>query len=225
MRRPLVAILLLSISICAVSQTPDPTPADGRISGVVTNEYGKPVPSAIVCARQDASSFVDEGCMTARTDVGGRFDFGSKLKHGVYELYARKEKDGYPDPTSKFYQPLNFNPESVQLFGDRPAEEIAVPLSEKAGVLTGRVFDSATGHALRAEVSLSNLRNGGGHGTVAEEGTFSELVPCDTDVIVIVENLADQQGWSIFRTKINLRPGQTMKIEVPLYKLVDDSPE
>src|SRR5215471_13548137 len=97
MRRISVAILLLAS--CAFSQTPDPTPVDARISGTVVNEGGRPVAEAIVCAREDASSFADAGCITTHTDPAGRFDFGSRLKHGLYELYARKEKDGYPDPT------------------------------------------------------------------------------------------------------------------------------
>lgn len=43
--RPLIVLLL---SCCAISQTPDPTPLDGRISGSVVNEDGKPVSGATV---------------------------------------------------------------------------------------------------------------------------------------------------------------------------------
>src|ERR1700682_6178139 len=98
---PLIVLLL---SRFAVSQTPDPTPVDGRISGTVVNKDGKPVPGATVYVSEEASSLVDANSVVARTDVAGRFDFGRKLKHGVYEIYARKAKAGYPAPTSKFYK-------------------------------------------------------------------------------------------------------------------------
>jgi hypothetical protein len=41
-----LALIGLVLSSCAVSQTPDPAPVDGRISGRVVNEDGKPVPGA-----------------------------------------------------------------------------------------------------------------------------------------------------------------------------------
>jgi|HubBroStandDraft_6_1064221.scaffolds.fasta_scaffold81910_1 hypothetical protein len=46
MRCRLFIVLLLSN--CAISQAPDSTPVDGRISGTVVNEDGKPVPGATV---------------------------------------------------------------------------------------------------------------------------------------------------------------------------------
>lgn len=86
MRCRLFIVLLLSS--CAISQTPDPTRVDGRISGTVVNEDGKPVPEATVYVSEEASSIVDANSVVAYTDFGGRFDFGRKLKHGVYEIYA-----------------------------------------------------------------------------------------------------------------------------------------
>ncbi|HXJ87956.1 MAG TPA: carboxypeptidase-like regulatory domain-containing protein [Candidatus Binatia bacterium] len=136
---PLIALVL---SCCAVSQTPDPTPVDGRISGRVVNKDGKPVSGARVYLSEEASSLVDASSVVTRTDAAGRFDFGRKLKHGVYEIHAQKEKDGYPNPTSKFYQPLNFSPQNVQLFGDHPDEKITIQLEDQAAMLIGRVFDA-----------------------------------------------------------------------------------
>ena len=241
-RLPLIVLLL---SICSVSQTPIPTPSDGRISGTVVNEDGKPVPGAAVYVSlesQEDSSLVPlvdlRNSTVARTDAAGRFDFGRKLKHGFYEIYARKDKDGYPDPTSKFYQPLNFSVQNVQLYGDHPAEKVTVQLSEKAAILAGRVYDAATGLPLKAHVGFTNLRteSGGeigsglaGH-SVAADGKFSELIPANTDVLVLVEKdlseaeaLSVAEGrseaeWSHFTVKVNLRPGQKMDIDVPLDK-------
>jgi hypothetical protein len=211
-------LIILLLSTCAVSQTPDPTPADARISGTVVNEEGKPVPQAAVYVSQDASSLVDAQSVVTRTDAAGRFDFGRKLKHGFYEIYARKDEDGYPDPTSKFYQPLNFSLQNVQLFGDHPAKQITVHLQGKGGILAGRIFDSDTGRALHASIGLYNLQTNAGRGIVAN-GNFSELIPANADVTVMVLNIdRDHDDWSVFTTKVNLQPGQKMQIDVPLYK-------
>lgn len=215
--RPLILVLL---SCCALSQTPDPTPVDGRISGSVVNEDGKPVPGASVYLAEEPSSLVDRNGIVTRTDAVGRFDFGPKLKHGVYEIHARKDKDGYPDPTSKFYQPLNFSPQKVQLFGDHPAEKVAVQLTEKAAIVVGRVFDADTGRPLKAAVGFTNLRTEADH-QVSADGKFYALIPANTDVFVFAEIRGvdeDHANWSVFRTKVTLKPGQRMDIEVPLYE-------
>jgi len=222
--RPFIVLLLSS---CALSQTPDPTPVDGRISGTVVNEDGKPVPGATVYVSEEASSLVDANSVVARTDVVGRFDFGRRLKHGVYEIYARKEKDGYTDPTSKFYQPLNFSPQKVQLFGDHPAEKVTVQLKEKAAILAGRVFDADTGRPLKAGVGFTNLRTEAGR-SVSADGKFRALIPANTDVYVMVQEMdRDHADWSLFTTKVTLKPGQKMDIEVPLSKTAtpSDAPE
>lgn len=214
-------LIVLVLSICAVSQTPDPTPIDGRISGSVINEDGKPVPGAIVYVSEESFSLVDANSRVTRADAAGHFDFGRKLKHGVYEIHARKDKDGYPDPTSKFYHPLNFTPQNVQLFGDHPAAKVTVQLNDKGAILAGRVFDADTGRPLRASVGLNNLETNGGRGVVAN-GKFRELIPAKTDVIVLVEYVPpDLADWSMFTTKVNLQPGQKMYIDVPLYKIAD----
>jgi hypothetical protein len=222
-----LAVIGLVLSSCAVSQTPDPAPVDGRISGRVVNEDGKPVPGATVYVSQEASSLVDADSVVTRTDAAGRFDFGRKLKQGVYEIHARKEKDGYPDPTSKFYQPLNFSPQNLQLFGDRPAQKVTVKLQGKAAMLAGRVFEADTGRPLKAGITFSNLQTTAGRGVTAD-GKFSELIPATADVTVVVQDVdRDHADWSLFTTKVNLQPGQKMYIDVPLYKTATppDSPE
>ena len=249
-RLPLIVLLL---SICSVSQTPVPTPSDGRISGTVVNEDGKPVPGAAVYislnSEEDSPfSLVDlRNSTVARTDAAGRFDFGRKLRHGFYEIYARKDKDGYPDTRSKFYQPLNFGVQNVQLYEDHPAEKVTVQLSETAAILAGKVYDAVTGLPLKAHVGFTNLRteSGGefgsglaGHSVLAD-GKFSELIPANTDVLVFVEKVLSEaealsvaEGrseaeWSHFIIKVNLRPGQRMDIDVPLDKMptIRDNPQ
>lgn len=62
-----LALIGLVLSSCAVSQTPDPAPVDGRISGRVVNEDGKPVPGATVYVSQEASSLVDADSVVTLT--------------------------------------------------------------------------------------------------------------------------------------------------------------
>ena len=213
---PLIVLLLSS---CAFSQTPDPTPVDGRISGTVVNVDGKPVPGATVYLSEEASSspLVDPGRIQTRTDAAGHFDFGEKLKRGVYEIYARKDKDGYPDPGSDFYQPLNFSPQQVQLFGERPAEKVTITLENRAATLTGRVFAADTGQPLKADVGFINVQTRGGHSVVVDNGNFRELIPANTDIVVLVEEVGrDHAYWSPFTIKLTLQPGETRDVEIPL---------
>jgi hypothetical protein len=213
-------ILIVLLCGYATSQTPDPTPIDARISGTVLNEHDKPVAGALVFVLEDSSSFVDWARIETRCDSAGRFDFGQKLKHGIYQLYARKESDGYPDLASRFYEPLNFQPQTVQLFGNHPAEKTTIKLEGKAAVLTGRVFDGDTGQTIKAGIYLSNLRTDTGQRLELDsKGNFRGLIPAKTDVYVMVqEGDRDQEDWSIFTTTVNLEPGQTKRIEVSLFK-------
>src|SRR5947208_14322156 len=104
--------LLLSTTL-AFSQTPDPTPIDARVFGTVVDANSKPVSGAIVYATEEATMLADAYRLQTTTNRAGRFDFGAKLRHGVYQLYARKDKDGYPDPNSTFYRDQDFNPTSA----------------------------------------------------------------------------------------------------------------
>jgi len=210
-------LLILLLSTCAVSQTPDPTPVDGRIFGTVLNVDGKPVPDATVYVSEESSSLIDVGRIQTRTDASGRFDFGEKLKRGVYEIYARKDKDGYPDPGSDFYQPLGFSPQKVQLFGERPAEKVTITLEDKAAVLTGRVFAADTGEPLKANVGFINVQTRGGRSVTVGNGNFRELIPANTDVVILVEEAGrDHAFWSPFTTKLSLQPGELGDVEIPL---------
>jgi hypothetical protein len=163
------ALCLLLSTAFAVSQTPDPTPVDARISGTVVDADGKPIPHAIVY------SLADPYPVHATADAAGRFDFGPKLKHGLYELYARKNKDGYADPSAAFYRALDFTPTIVQLFSERPEAVVALNLGDKAGVLTARILDADTGQSVSAGVVFINLEADARRDELAN-GRFKELL-------------------------------------------------
>jgi len=212
----LMTLCLLLSTVFAISQTPDPTPVDARISGTVVDAQGKPIPHAIVYATEDAASLADAYRVQTTSDAAGRFDFGSKLKHGLYELYARKDKDGYPDPSAPFYRALDFTPAIVQLFGEHPETVVALKLGDKAGVLTARIVDAETGQPVSAGVVLINLQADARRDEIAN-GRFTELLPANTDIDVLVERMgANHDGWSRFETKLNLQPGEQKDLEIRL---------
>lgn len=222
-----LVLIALFLSSCAVAQTPDPTPFDGRISGTVLDADGKPISEATVVAVQESLlSIIDAYPVLVQTDLRGNFDFGSTLKHGVYDIYARKEKDGYPDRSSAFYQPVDFQPQTVQLFGSQPEAKIEVKLKERAGLLSGRVVDGDTDEPLDASVNLVDMETTGVSNTVngkhaeIKEGKFRELVPENTDVYVYVQKSVPRGNptWSHFTLKINLQPGEERRLDIRLYK-------
>src|SRR5690348_15872969 len=118
--KPLLLISVL-FSGLALSQTPDPTPPDGRISATVLGADHKPVSGATVSLiQQSESSIINAYPLQAKTDARGHFDSGAALKHGVDDVYARSERDDYPDRSLAFYRPPEFHPEAVQLLGAEP---------------------------------------------------------------------------------------------------------
>src|SRR5207253_9454141 len=144
--------------------------------------------------------------------------FGAKLRHGVYQLYAREDKDGYPDPNSTFYRAQDFNPTRVQLFGERPESSVTLDLGDKAGLVIGRIFDGDTGRPLKAGVILINLDADARLDQVVD-GKFRQLVPADTDVNIAVEIVGpDHDAWSRFDTKLNLQPGEERDVDFRLYR-------
>ena len=113
----------------------------------------------------------------------------------------------------------------MQLFGDHPAQNVTVQLQDKAALLVGKIFDGDTGRLLKTDIGFHNMQTGGGR-SVMTDGKFSVLIPANTDVLVLSTYVRDTH-WSTFTTKVNLQPGQTMNIDVPLYKPSPppDSPE
>jgi len=150
------------------------------------------------------------------TNSRGYFDFGETLKHEIYEIYVQKDKDGYPDPLSPFYRPLDFTPETVQLFGKKPDAKIDIKLGEKAGVLRGTVTDGDTGLPLTAKLSLYSSEREDGIGRLVE-GKFRELVPARTEISVQVQAQAPGH-WSRFRTERTLQPGEEQTLDILLFR-------
>ena len=219
-------VLGLLLTTFAFSQTPDPTPQDGRITGTVMDQEGKPLSYATVSlAEESLLTLTDAYPVQVKTDLQGHFDSGHTLKHGVYDVYARSEKDGYPDRASAFYQLSDFPPQTVQLFGAKPKANIDLHLEEKAGVLTGKIIDGDTGQQTDASVVLANNQNTQPNGiptmklAQVKNGKFRELIPENTDITVLVRkpNPGDA-AWSDFRLTVRLQSGEVRNLDIRLYK-------
>src|SRR5581483_6094344 len=222
-------LLLLSI-LCSgfiFSQTPDPTPSDGRISGTVLGVDNKPISDAtVLLLQQSESSLTNAYPLQVKTDSHGHFDSGATLKHGIYDVYARSEKDDYPDRYLSFYRSADFHAETVQLFGAQPEAKIEIRLEDKAGVLTGQVVDGDTGRPLDASVSLVNMEvqntpyGLNARRAVVKNGKFQVLVPENTDVHVFVlkPTPPGDPEWSGFNLTVHLQPGETRNLDIRLYK-------
>lgn len=221
-------LLLLGLLVtCAFSQTPDPTLRDARIYGIVMDADGKPISEATVSiAEESLLSITDAYPVQVKTDSRGHFDSGETLKHGVYDIYVRSEKDGYPDRSSAFYHLADFQPQTVQLFGAQPEANVEIKLGDKAAVLTGNIIDSDSGQPVDASVLLINAQMEGAPGVVnsklvqAKNGKFRELVPEKTDVVVRVRKPTPaSENWSYFSCTVHLEPGETKSLNIRLYKM------
>jgi hypothetical protein len=222
-------LLLMSIlfSGFALSQTPDPTPLDGRISGTVLGADNKPISAATVSfVEQSALSITSAYPRQVKADSRGHFDSGATLKHAIYDVYAHSEKDDYPDRTLVFYRSADFHPETVQLFGAQPEAKVEIKLEHKAGVLTGSVIDADTDQPLDASVSLVNMQledtpyGMNGKSAHAKQGKFRVLVPENTGVHVFVlkPTPPNEPEWSGFDVTVHLQPGETRNLDIRLYK-------
>lgn len=223
--KPLLLFGLL-LSTFAISQTPDPTPFDGRITGTVVDADNKPVSGATVSlVEESVLSITTAYPLQVKTDLHGHFDSGKTLKHGIYDLYARSEKNDYPDRSLTFYRSADFQPETVQLFGATPEAKVEIKLGDKAGVLTGEVIDADTGRPLDASVGLVNMQVenipigfNGKHAEV-KNGKFRVLVPENTDVHVFVYKPTppSNPAWSSFNLTVHLQPGEIRNLDIRLY--------
>jgi hypothetical protein len=216
--KPLLLISLLFATCVMSLQAPTPNPPDGQIKGKVVDGDGNPVSGATVYLLEQSLSIQDNLLAQVMTDLNGDFDFRETLKHGVYEIYSRKEEEAYPDRSLGFYRPATFKPQTVQLIGVHPSVNVDVKLDEKAGALRGNVVDAETGIPLKAKVILTNSETEAEYSSVVN-GKFRELVPANVDIKLRVRVAsADYPVWSHPDLTLRLQPGEEKEFEIPIFK-------
>lgn len=208
----LVALIVVAGSLLAYSQTAQKTLV-GEIKGTVIDQNFIPVSTATVYALPQGLTFNDVTPRSVKADRNGVFDFHGKLPLGAYKLYA--ENEAYPDPLDGFYADANNEAVKVALTETRPSAGVTVRLGEKAGVVSGRVIDGATGKDLKA---LLALVDGEGNGrTVSVDGSYRILVPPGKDVTLMVTVLGTASHRSqIPVAPLRLEPGQFISMDLPV---------
>jgi len=185
----------------------------GEIRGSVIDPDGRPVPSATVFAVPQALTL--EGVMprSAKTDKDGKFVFGARFRPGTYTLYSRKEEEGYPDPSDRFYADSRVEAE-VRLTAAKPSATVKVQLRQKAGILEGRIIDVNTGGAIPARLIFYD-QDGNQHFLMVK-GEYRALLPPGKDVSLMVSSPKYSSRVAVAR--LQLEPGQKVHMDIPLSK-------
>jgi hypothetical protein len=150
---------------------------------------------------------------SVKTGEDGKFVFGGHFSPGTYTLYSRKEEEGYPDPTDRFYAGSRAETE-VQLTADKPSATVKVRLGQKAGILEGRVIDVNTGAAILARLVFYD-QNGNQHFLMAK-GKYRALLPPGKDIGLMVSSPKYESRVAVAR--LQLEPGQQVHLDIPLSK-------
>lgn len=217
--KPLLVLALVAASLSAYSQTSDST--TGNITGRVTEQNGNPESGATVYAVPQDLTMDGMAPPSVRTATDGTFDFGAGLAWGTYKLFARKDSDAYPNPLDGFYADPQTDAPEINLTERSSSANVTVTLGERAGVITGRVLDSATGAPLKARVAFEREDGAGGHAVTsrARDGEYRMWVPPGKDVIVMVEVSAGHStGASCPLPHLRVEPGQEIVMDIPVSK-------
>lgn len=179
----------VSAAQAANQTTSNPIEGDGTVLGRVLDADGRPVEKVIVTAENMA--LPARNLPRAETNRDGEFTIAG-LRPGRYELYTRKEEDGYPRTEFNLYDFGPPNPQ-VTVNSRQTAQGIIVRLGPKAAFLTGQVIDAVTRKPLKhADITVRRvdlpdrfLRTG--LSLPVELGEFKLLVPCVGFTVKVTE--------------------------------------
>jgi len=209
-----LTLALVVASVFAYSQKKgDP---EGEINGTVTDQNGSPVPAVAVYAVPQDVTFDGITPRSTKTNRSGEFDFRGGFRLGAYKLYSRKDEDAYPDRSDSFYADSKAEAPKVDLTGDHPSATVTVTLSEKAGVLVGRVVDADTGAAVKAKLVFMD-EDGNDH-SVLVKGKYRALLPPGKNVTLLVMVMSPDYRSQSPAAPLRLEPGQEMHMDIPVFK-------
>jgi Carboxypeptidase regulatory-like domain len=209
-----LTLALILTTVLAYSQTKEKTL--GEIKGTVTDANGNLVPGATVYVVPQEISFENIAPRSITSNALGEFDFGGGFALGTYKLYAKKESDGYPDPSDTFYADPKREPLTVELTKDHPSSATTVALLDRAAVLAGRVVDANSGVPLKAKLVFMD-QDGNSH-SVMVTGKYRALVPPGKDLTLMVMVTSPDYGSQAPVPPLRLVSGQEMDMDIPLSK-------
>ena len=174
---PLTALVWAALGCLPSPAATDPTLS---VTGVVTSTDGLVVPNASVEAVRLAG---DNDTLNAaqlhwvETDNEGRFQL--TLSPGRYQIRAKDEIDGYPDPNFMLSTDAHSDFPVIAV-DSQDVSEIKVKLGAKGGILEGELLDKATRSPVeRGKITIADSRR---HDVFVEvfadkEGRFRFAVP------------------------------------------------
>lgn len=153
--------------------------AQGTIRGLVANEHGQPVESALVTADLADGRPRLKAIRYVETDKQGQFVI-DQLEWGPYRIYAMKESEGYPDA---YYSVYSEGPNvTAQLSPQSPNASVRVVIGPKAAVVVGTISDAVTGTPVNAGVRIWRWANTGDFLSTSVRPNYRMLIPPNTQV-------------------------------------------
>ena len=144
----------VSAAQAANQTTSNPIEEYGTISGRVLDADGRPVENVIVTAENTAHPA--RNLPRAETNRDGEFTIAG-LTPGRYELYTKKEVDGYPRTEFNLYD-VGLPNSEVIVNSHQTTQGIIVRLGPKAALLTGQVIDAVTREPLKhADITVRRV--------------------------------------------------------------------
>lgn len=173
-------ISCLAINIALAQQ--DDT---GIIHGTVINETGQYVAGAKVHVHNASDHRIQvRPIRYVETDNDGKFVI-DRLEWGLYQVFAMKEADGYPNCSLGVYCigrkfTANLSPQT-------PSATVVVVVDPKAGKLTGSISDYLTGQPLSHAVIKVWIWNDVKFFQMSTRSEYSILIPPGTQVGIEIQ--------------------------------------
>lgn len=167
------------VTYCALIGAPIAAAQEpGTITGIVVSENSTPVAGAIVSIEPTKNSAPASVVRQAETDSAGHFKMDN-LALGSYKAFAKKESSRYPDTAFAFYS-RNIV-QTVVLTAGTPTASIIIRVGPPAGAIFGRILDRRSDVPLEATFILRWREIPSYFISLAENGSYSILVPPNTD--------------------------------------------
>ena len=190
MRPWIIAAILLRTAVlgCFLSLATATAALDkGSIRVVVIDESGNPVHLAQVMARDVEHTppgviVVDIGAVPwYETDGAGQVVLKGLVVGHRYKMYAKKEEEGYADPTIPTYNPKDDGVVVVASDALRSSPDVRIQLGPKAVVLEYELKDAVTGKTIK-DYTLTVTRIDTDYTFGGVEADNRVLIPADTDM-------------------------------------------
>jgi len=186
-------LLMFFATVASASST-------GSIKGVVIDEAGNPVDLALVMAREiepvppSGTVEVQMGAVPwIETDKEGKFVIRGLTVGHQYKVYAKKEEDGYPDPTIPTYNPNDEAPVVTASDAPRPSADLRLQLGPKAVAFHYDLKDAVTGKEIRS-YSVTVTRIDTNYTFSGNEANHTILLPANTEMDITFE-AKGYQSW------------------------------